>query len=307
VNPSSLLRRALCAPVIATLAACGAVQLPNAPPLRSAAERRPVAGTLIYAAGDIASYVFTFPKGRLVGTISSPAFGACSDQSGDVYFTQVRDIAEYRHGGTKPIATLKVPGTAYSCSVDPVSGNLAAVVFCIKHCGEEVFVFTAGGKRPRRYPIPMLTSLLYCTYDAGGNLFVDGYDGTRFGLAELASGSAGFSSITLKNSIKYPAQIQWDGKDLAIETRENPVILRVAVSGSSARVVGRVHLNGVGGRATQSWIAGGRIAVPTGPNLKRAIEIMFWRYPAGGNPTNVFNGFIGSGHAMIDAVTFSPP
>ncbi|HYL27249.1 MAG TPA: hypothetical protein VEW74_05395, partial [Candidatus Nitrosotalea sp.] len=111
--------------------------------------------------------------------------------------------------------------------------------------------------------------------------------------------------IALKSSINYAAQIQWDGKDLAIETRENPVILRVAVSGSSARVVGRVHLKGIGARATQSWIAAGRIAVPPGPNRKRAIEIMFWKYPAGGNPTNVFKGFIGGGHAAIDAVTFS--
>ena len=262
------------------------------------------ADTLIYGAGDVSSYVFTFPKGRVVNAIASPGFGACADDNGDVYFTTVRSIAEYQHGGTSPIATFPVEGSAYSCSVDPTTGNVAAVVFCIKRCGDEVVVLRPDGKR-ERYRATGVRSLLYCAYDGRGDLFVDGYNGTQFVLLELRKRAKTFASIAFKYNIPYAAQIQWDGKDLAIETREHPVIVRVAVTGSTARVVGRTHLLGVGYRATQSWIGDGKIAVPTGPGTKRAIEIMVWDYPNGGNPTKVLKGFIGSGHAMIDAVAFS--
>ncbi len=311
VNSWSFLTRLIGASVAAaTLVGCRGLQTPGEipasvpPPASLPASLR---GALVYAGGDETSYVFTFPAGKLVATIAGTSFGTCSDRNGDVFFTRVKSVVEYQHGGTSPIATFKVPGTAYSCSVDPTNRNLAAVVFCISKCGEEVIVFPAHGRR-KTYHDASLKSLLYCAYDDSGNLFVDGYNGAQFGLAELVRGSGDFASVALKQPIEFAEQIQWDGKDLAIETRENPVIYRIGISGLTARVVGRTHLNGVGNRATQSWIANGKIAVPTGRRNKRAIEIRFWDYPAGGNPTNVFKGFIGGGsHAMIDGVTFSLP
>jgi hypothetical protein len=308
VNSWSLSRGAFgaCA-AVALLAGCGEAETPRVglPAVKAQSTTLPgsFSGALIYAGGDEASYVFSFPAGKLVANIAGTSFGTCSDRNGDVFFTRVKRIVEYAHGGTTPIATFKAPGTAYSCSVDPTNGNLAAVVFCIAKCGQEVVVFPARGS-PRRYHVA-LKSLLYCAYDDNGDLFVDGYNGTQFGLAELAKGRRAFASIALKQPIEFAEQIQWDGKDLAIETRVNPVIFRIGISGLTARVVGRTHLNRVGDRATQSWIANGKIAVPTGPRSKRAIEILFWDYPAGGNPTNEFKGFIGGGHAMIDGVTFS--
>jgi hypothetical protein len=304
---SHVFRRAFCTcAALAILVACGGAQTPAGPPIVQIppAASSLLRGTLMYAPGDESSYVFTFPKGKVVSTIATTAFGACADRNGNVFFTQVKDIVEYRHGGTVPVATFPFAGSVNSCSIDPATGKLAAVVFCIRRCGEEVVVLSPDGHKSR-YHVRSLTSLLYCAYDDNGDLFVDGDYGVGFGLAELPKGSAAFMNITLKHPIKFAGQIQWDGKDLAIETRVKPVIYRVAISGSTARVVGRIHLKGVGYRATQSWIANGKIAVPTGPGTKRAIEIMVWNYPAGGNPTNVFKGFIGKGHAMIDGVTFS--
>lgn len=259
---------------------------------------------LIYAGGDVASYVFAFRSGKLVGTIAETAFGTCSDSSGDVFFTQVKRIVEYAHGGLKPIASFSVPGTAYSCSVDPTSGDLAAVVFCLSKCGDEVVVLRPPQRR-RIFHDRTLHSLLFCAYDASGNLFVDGYNGSQFGLTELPKGARHFASVTLNKTIQFGAQIQWDGQDLAIQTSVFPRIYEVSVSGSAAKIVHTIKLVGVGERATQSWIQDGKIAVPTGEQSKRPDEIFFWDYPAGGKPFKEFTHFIGRGHQMIDGVTFS--
>jgi hypothetical protein len=311
VKLSSLSRGTLATYALAaTLAGCDRAQMlagvPPAPAghlrswMASGAGRRP----LVYAGGDVASYVFDFRSGKLVGTIAETSFGTCSDTNGDVFFTQVKRIVEYAHGGMKPIARFALGGTAYSCSVDPTSGDLAAVVFCLSKCGDEVVVLQPAEHR-RTYHDGTLDSLLFCAYDASGNLFVDGYNGSQFGLTELPKGARHFATVTLKKTIRFGAQIQWDGQDLAIQTSEHPRIYQVSVSGSAAKIVHTIKLTGVGNRATQSWIADGKIAVPTGERSKRPDEIFFWDYPAGGNPIKKFEHFIGRGHQMIDGVTFS--
>ena len=138
VKLSSLLRGTLatCA-LAAMLAACDRTQMLAGPPpapagrpgswMASDAGRQP----LVYAGGDVASYVFSLRSGKVVGSIAETSFGTCSDSNGDVFFTQVKRIVEYAHGGLTPIASFAVPGTAFSCSVDATRGDLAAVVFCL--------------------------------------------------------------------------------------------------------------------------------------------------------------------------------
>src|SRR6516165_3751650 len=53
-------------------------------------------------------YVFDYPSGKLVNIITnygpfSPQ-GLCTDRAGDVFITGRSEIAEYAHGGGKPIA-----------------------------------------------------------------------------------------------------------------------------------------------------------------------------------------------------------
>ncbi|MGA9946112.1 MAG: hypothetical protein WBP75_13845 [Candidatus Cybelea sp.] len=308
---SSLLRGTLATSALAaTLAACDRTQMLAAAPPAPAGQLRSWMASdagqqpLVYAGGDVASYVFSLRSGKLVGTIAETSFGTCSDSNGDVFFTQVKRVVEYAHGGLTPIASFAIPGTAYSCSVDPTSGDLAAVVFCLKKCGDEVVVLQPAGPR-RIYRDRRLDSLLFCAYDASGNLFVDGYNGTQFGLTELPKGARHFASVTLNKTIRFGAQVQWDGQDLAVQTSEFPRIYQVSVSGSAAKIVHTIKLSGVGNRATQAWIQDGKIAVPTGQQSKRPDEIFFWDYPAGGKPIKEFEHFIGRGHQMIDGVTFS--
>ena len=265
--------------------------------------------TLIYAVGDESSFVFTFPKGKRVHKIDTTAFSTCSDRNGNVFFTQVRSVAEYRHGATAPFATFNLgAGTVYSCSVDPVTRDLAVVVFCIRGCGQEVVILPHRGGSRRRFHVASLTSLLYCAYDDRGNLFVDGYNGTQFGLAKLPKGHRDFIPVSLDTQVHFGAALQWDGEYLAIERREHPVIYRFAISGTTARLAGRTKLDYIGYRATQSWIYDGTIAVPSAPYNKRPMEIFLYDYPAGGQPKKIIKGFIrGGNHAMIDGVTFSVP
>jgi len=261
---------------------------------------------LFYAGGDESSFVLT-SSGKVVGQIAETSFGTCSDLNGDVFFTQVQQIVEYAHGATTPKAIFTAPGTVYSCSVDPTTGSLAAVVFCLSGCGDEISVWSTPGDPIATYADSGLPSLLYCAYDKSGNLFVDGYNGSAFGLGELPAGGSALENYTVSQNIMFAAQIQWDGTDIAVETKDSPTIYQLQLDGSTATVVGSTTLSGTGTRATQSWIFGGKVAVPTAPGTKRAIEILFWKYPAGGYPVRSFTGFIGKGHAMLDGVTLSKP
>ncbi len=92
---------------------------------------------LYIAAGlvDGAVYVYTYPRGRFVGTLTGFAepFGECTDSAGDVFIVAFSNtsssssstIYEYAHGGTTPIAMLSDPSAGVACAIDPVSGNLA--------------------------------------------------------------------------------------------------------------------------------------------------------------------------------------
>lgn len=259
---------------------------------------------LLYAAGDVSSYVLT-TNGKVIGNITQTATGTCSDKNGDVFFTTLNSILEFAHGGTTPIASYAVPGNAYSCSVDPTTGDLAAVVFCVTGCGDSVVVLTTPGMKVQQYSIASLPSLLYVTYDAGGNLYVDGYSASQFGLAELPAGGTAFQPITVNQNIQYAGQIQWDGQYIAVTTTITPVVEQLQVTGSTASVVGTVQLYGVGPRSTQSWLYRDKIIVPTGNGRARSTNILFWKYPTGGYPVREITGFIGKGHAEITGVTIS--
>jgi hypothetical protein len=119
-------------------------------------------------------------------------------------------------------------------------------------CGDSVAVIRrSAGLPPILYSDPELPSLLFCTYDNLGNIFVDGFKGSQFGIAELPRNATSFINFTVSQNIPTAEQIQWDGRYIAVE------------SGSSATVVNIVRLKGAGLRATQSWIQNGKIGVPT--------------------------------------------
>ncbi|MBV8196981.1 MAG: hypothetical protein JO263_02510, partial [Candidatus Eremiobacteraeota bacterium] len=87
--------------------------------------------TLLYVSGNSGYvYIFSFPAGKLVGTLTGfqEVAGVCRDSAGNVWVANsaALDLIEYAHGGSSPIATLadrqQYP---FSCSFDATTGDLA--------------------------------------------------------------------------------------------------------------------------------------------------------------------------------------
>jgi hypothetical protein len=121
--------------------------------------------------------------------------------TGNVYISNNNEVVEFKHAGTTPIATFSLPaGDAIGCAIDPNSGTLAVVFSDVG-----VAVFNQGSS-PTVYN--SLLEDVYCGYDNAGNLFVSGFDGSRYGLSELPRGANAFTNITVAQSVGEPGQIQ---------------------------------------------------------------------------------------------------
>jgi hypothetical protein len=121
----------------AMLAGCGGSQLPiggaGAMPQTPAAAHDDRSGSLLYVVNGNNNTVtfYSYNDGRLLGTLQgfTAPFGSCVDNVGRVFVTDVAagKVFEYAHGGTEPIKifVLEKPQQPDSCSVDPLTGNLA--------------------------------------------------------------------------------------------------------------------------------------------------------------------------------------
>lgn len=261
---------------------------------------------LIYIAGVNASYVVSYGEGKLVGTISSGAVGACSDKSGNVFLVEGNQVAEYAHGGTTPIKSLNLGSSAAgsSCSVDPTTGNLAVTL--ANGSSPEVAVFQSASGPPTTYDDPQ--GVGFCGYDDQGDLFVDGFGSNGIAIAELPKGGSSLTEVNLDKVLQgNPWQVQWAGSYLAVESvyGKNGTIYRLSISGSSATLVGKTKLTGAR-HPRASWINGNRILVPYGPRRNGSSKVGFWRYPVGGRASRVIGAKdLGSDLSPFNAVTIS--
>jgi hypothetical protein len=252
------------------------------------------------AANDVK--VYSFPQGRLVGTLTG--FGKprseCADAAGNVWIADIEgfDVVEYAHGGTAPIASLSTFGPPLACSVDAtghnlaVAGGISSTIVSIYHKGSH-----GRWRDATRYSDSAIGVPYFCGYDSRGNLFLDGLTkskGGRFALAELPRGSKNFQSIAVSQKIAVPAQVQWDGKHLAIgDSGVAPsVVYQFSIKGSNATEVGKTTLDGTDS-VRQFWIASGTLA---GPDFNGSAGL--WRYPAGGSPTKTIAGVHSYGAAV---------
>jgi DNA-binding beta-propeller fold protein YncE len=195
-------------------------------------------------------YVYSYPKGRLKGTLTgfTGPDGECVDAMGDVFVTNFysHDIIEYAHGGTSPIATLSDPGyVPKGCSIDPTTGNLAVTNFesTGSAAGNVAIYKNAMGSPEAYYTDPAIYYMYYCGYDNAGNLFVDGNtSGSAFAFGELPSGGSAIKKISLNQSIGSPGGVQWDGTHVAVGDSGANVIYQFTVSGKKGTKVGSTPL-----------------------------------------------------------------
>lgn len=236
---------------------------------------------LLYVAnGNGTVTTYTYPQGRLVGTLfgfDTPE-GECVDSSGNVFITvhDLSKIFEYAHGAKKPRKKLSDVGyNPTSCSIDPGTGNLAVAAD-----PDNVAVYADAKGSPKRYTLS--GSYPYCGYDDKGNLFVAGpSSGTT--VYELTKGSSYFKKVTVYGSHATGA-VQWDGKYLAIGngggSSNGMDVYRFAITGYKAKQKGTVNL--LGSTTSVFWIQGSSIIA-----LNDHANIGIWKYPAGGYPYKI--------------------
>ena len=295
---------------IAAFAGCGAPQTSatpfvqqNAPVARDTSGERswmlPEAKTedLLYVANVYTITVYSFPKGKLVGSLINfyKPYGECVDKSGDVYITDSSfgKIYEYAHGGTKPIHTLKDPSyQPYGCAVDPTTGNLAVANYSDDSAREgNVAVYLKAKGYPKSYIGYGFYYYYYLGYDPKGNLYVDGLfgsygDGFEFG--ELRKGGSQINPILLPQSIRFPGGIQWDGQYLAVGDNAGAAIYQFTFSGSKATLEGTTPLTGAG-NVGQFGIARSTVATPN--QFFSGSAVLVYPYPGGGTATKtITNG-----------------
>jgi hypothetical protein len=281
----------------ATLTGCGSV-LQAGTPLASAAT---IAGSwmapaakkntdLLYISdvGTNQVYVYSYPQGSLVGTLSGfyAPVSECSDTGGNVYVTNTnaKNVLEYAHGGSSPIATYADKGfLPVDCAVDPASGKLAVANYGPKGTNRgNLAIFAAGKTTPKFYEDPNVRAYVSCSYNGSGDLFVAGLnDVYNFVLIELPKGVKKFERIKLDRSLSTRVGLQWDGKYVAISDGAS-TIYDFSVAGTKGKLVRTIQLKRAVNVA-QFWIAGPTLIGPDGPDGGHN-NAGVWKYPGGGVP-----------------------
>jgi hypothetical protein len=275
-------------------------------------------------------YVYTYPDGTLVGTLDvGAAGGECVDKAGDVWITSRVSVVEYAHGGSKPIKTLTDYERPNDCSIDATSGNLAV---SNQPAGRQrfgkIFIYPKAQGTPRKYQTS--SAIRYpnaLSYDDRGNLFIDGYwigysgsscsSGCPYpGFAELGRGSDTIRNINLRGGRYFcgqagPGGIAFDGKYLAVTPACNQFfVYRYVLSRGHGDYEGELTLNNAN-FLFRFWIQGHTLIAPDCIIFEKHHHaycegaVMFYRYPAGGNPIQTITGQ-NLGAPVAAAVSLAP-
>ncbi|HEX3456351.1 MAG TPA: hypothetical protein VHR97_00205 [Candidatus Baltobacteraceae bacterium] len=282
---------------------------------------------LYVSSSDGNVYTYTYPKGRLVATLSgfTKPLGECVDAAGDVFITAYSSpsstrssIYEYAHGGSSPITTLGDPGHAFGCSVDPTTGNLAVAnpydtsnPYNIAYGSVAIYQGASGS--PTMY-YPSRFGIVMCGYDNKGSLYLTVY-GSQPGvaqLARLAKGSSAFKLLSINATIYgngyFPPGVQWDGKQMTVSSNKddgNPVFLyQLSISRNKATVVGTTTLQSEKNHHEgQLWIDGSSVVGIFSNKGKGGVAS--WDYPEGGNPTLQINHIVNRAQYSLFGITVS--
>jgi hypothetical protein len=248
-------------------------------------------------------YVFSFPKGKLVGTLTNqnnPA-GLCTDSDGDVYVTQLYggydgrsdggNIVEYAHGSTTPIIGLYDTGyEPGACSVDPKTGDVAVANIVSVYFGEgDLMIYGKGSDEGTAYQPPSSGdwfSVNTIGYDDQSNIFFAGSCNSAYCAGELPSGSSSAETLTLNEGPQGAGSVQWDGKYITLSDSYNGTIYRYTFKGTSGTEVSSTSLDGLGQWVQGSWIDGKTVTAP----YSGGAMVSTYKYTAGGKATKTISG-----------------
>lgn len=245
--------------------------------------------------------VYSYPPHpiKLVGKLTgfNTLQGECVDAMGDVWIVTFDGAAEYKHGGTNPIAKVHESNAVGShCAVDVTTGDLAVTYDWLPSCNSfptyctntHIGIYKRGRGKPVLIKSEVDRHFDFCGYDPNGDLFVDSFNYTKgssspeFKLQELHYGSRKVADIKLDQPIFVPGSVQWHDRSLALGDSGN-TIYRFAIGHDSGKRVGTTHLKRGPVIASQFWIAGSTVVV--GDEVKGG-SLGFWDFPEGGEPTH---------------------
>ena len=247
---------------------------------------------LLYVSDPPLVRIYGYPKTKLVGTIKPTPFvlGMCTNPTnGDVFFVELKTIAEYAHGGTMPIRTLNYPDeNPESCAVDPSSGNLAVT----NSYPPALYVYTNASGIPKMYGAPpSVGQAIDCVYDDRGNLFVTGFgDSKGFVFGELSRIGDVFT-VSLGATATIPsatAGVQWDGTDVVLSDGAE-YLYRFKILRHKGRLAGKAMLENAA-NVSNIWLEGDQLIVPNSAPYGKG-DVAFYAYPAGGRPVKTMTGF----------------
>ena len=257
---------------------------------------------LLYVSDDTTYdvYVFSYPQGRLVGTLTRFAApgSLCSDPHGDVFIPNVltSTIVEYAHGSASPIATLNDATQSYpdACDVNPVTGDLA-VSNNGSGTGEgrgDIAIYHAAAGNPAFYRA--MYHPYSCGYDPKGKLFIDGEDASfdNFQFGVLPAAGRRYHKIVLNQSISLAGGVAWDGARIAVGDVYGAAIYQFSINGSKGDRVGSTPLTGTIA-AWQFEVDRGRVVVPNyDARNQNGSKILSYDYPSGGAARKAFGAGI---------------
>ncbi|MGA8795664.1 MAG: hypothetical protein WB526_01185 [Candidatus Cybelea sp.] len=284
----------------AMLAGCGGSQPPigvlGAAPQTSAVARHADRGKswmlpeakskdLLYVSTSDSVYVFSYPKGTLVGTLTGFDYprGLCSDRLGNVWVANASTesgegyLVEYAHGGMTPIATLSDTGESpVACSIDPSTGNLAAANCPDRDCASTVAIYARAQGTPTQIPTGPVWGPFEITYDNSGNIFVAAeIDFFDHKIGWLPNGQSQFQIFTMEPKTLSSGNVAWDGTYVAVLKKRDRIHRYTIVSGHGQAAGPAVLLDGCCGYSPM-LIKGSTFISAYGNNVS------FWHYPQGG-------------------------
>jgi len=253
--------------------------------------------------GNAEVTVYRYWQYKLVGVLTNftQPIGICSDKNQNVYIADygAKQILEYPHGGTKPIATFDdAPDSPYSCWVDPSTGNLAVANDDGTSQQGNVAIWSGGSTEKRTtYGDSTIGNFQFCAYDNQGNLLVtNGSPNYPYTALFAWLPKNGTRLIDLQIPEAYPSYrtwyhvsgLQWDGKYLVID--DSYALYRESLIHGQAYYVGATYAE-----AQEEYNSGpfGLYVPPGGEQATQVVDGMssnnygavvdYWKYPAGGS------------------------
>jgi hypothetical protein len=250
-------------------------------------------------------YIFTMPAMKLQGTLTGfdGPQGMCSDRSGNIWVNNTKsgEIQQYSRNG-KLLKTIDDSGYyPVGCAVNKKNGDLA-VTNIRTTSGEpgNVTVYSSGSD-PQTLTNPDQTEYYFPTYDAKGNLYVNGRGGNSNGImiSECRLGSGSCSTLTVSGvTLNVPGGLNWNKAtgDLVVDDPKcnnvwGSCFYSMSISGSTAKVIGTTSLHDTNGGGcdvdqgafapNDKYFAGGCIAQGSNP-----AAVGRWKFSRGGNPTH---------------------